>query len=114
MIGLQYYHVAKIVLAVSGSPSLAVGYENLKHLRNIEVCRAFRNSYSDVCLLSMYDQKTIRNHLLIVLGLARSNTKAENALFTARHSLVACKYTVDDLYVSFSVSAPLVLKILTT
>ncbi|OJJ86223.1 uncharacterized protein ASPGLDRAFT_1331273 [Aspergillus glaucus CBS 516.65] len=69
VIGLQYYHVAKIVLAVSSSPSPAVGYENLKHLRNIE--------------------RTIRNHLLVVLGLARSNTKAENALFTARHSLVA-------------------------
>lgn len=26
-----------------------------------------------------------------MLGLARSNTKAENALFTARHSLVSCK-----------------------
>ncbi|BCR92857.1 uncharacterized protein ACHE_80757S [Aspergillus chevalieri] len=69
VIGLQYYHVAKIVLAVSASPSPAVGYENLKHLRNIE--------------------RTIRNHLLVVLGLARSNTKAENALFTARHSLVS-------------------------
>jgi len=44
VIGLQYYHVAKIVLAVSASPSPAVGYENLKHLRNIEVCRPFHDS----------------------------------------------------------------------
>lgn len=41
VIGLQYYHVAKIVLAVSSSPSPAVGYENLKHLRNIEVSCSF-------------------------------------------------------------------------
>lgn len=34
----------------------------------------------------------MRNHLLTVLGLAKSNTKAENTLFTARHSLVACEY----------------------
>ena len=43
VVGLQYYHVAKIVLAVSASPSPVVGYENLKHLRNIEVCRPFHD-----------------------------------------------------------------------
>lgn len=50
VIGLQYYHVAKIVLAVSSSPRPAVGYENLKHLRNIEVCRPFHDSQCFVCL----------------------------------------------------------------
>ena len=39
----------------------------------------------------IYNQKTIRSHLLTVLGLAKSNTKAENTLFTARHSLATCK-----------------------
>lgn len=36
-------------------------------------------------------KKNIRHHLLHVLGLAKSNSKAENTLFTARHSLVACE-----------------------
>lgn len=53
VIGLQYYHVAKIVLAVSSSPSPAVGYENLKHLRNIEVCRPFHDSRCFVCLICL-------------------------------------------------------------
>ncbi|XHG08615.1 hypothetical protein AWENTII_011709 [Aspergillus wentii] len=69
VVGLQYYHLAKIVLAFSSRPSSLPAYENFRHSRNIE--------------------KTVRNHLLTVLGLAKSNTKAENTLFTARHSLVA-------------------------
>lgn len=36
-------------------------------------------------------QKNVRHHLLTILGLAQSNSRAENTLFTARHSLVACK-----------------------
>lgn len=30
----------------------------------------------------------------MVLGLAQSNAKAENTLFTARHSLVACELSI--------------------
>ena len=40
VVGLQYYHIAKIVLAVSSCPNPGLAYENLKHSRNIEVCSA--------------------------------------------------------------------------
>ncbi|KAJ5112745.1 hypothetical protein N7532_000790 [Penicillium argentinense] len=69
VIGLQYYHMAKIVLALSKSLKTSSTYENLRQSRLIE--------------------KNMRHHLLTVLGLAKSNSKAENTLFTARHSLVA-------------------------
>ncbi|KAB8076425.1 hypothetical protein BDV29DRAFT_170229 [Aspergillus leporis] len=69
VVGVQYYHIAKIILAFSCCPSPALAYESFRHSRNKE--------------------KSIRNHLLTVLGLAKSNPKAENTLFTARHSLVA-------------------------
>ncbi|KAH8689047.1 hypothetical protein BGW36DRAFT_308944 [Talaromyces proteolyticus] len=69
VVGLQYYHIAKILLAVSTQPTLSNAYESLRRGRSIERC---------VC-----------HHLLVVLGLAQSNAKAENALFTARHCLSA-------------------------
>ncbi|KAH8427948.1 uncharacterized protein LDX57_005653 [Aspergillus melleus] len=69
VIGVQYYHIAKIILAFSCCPTQPPAYEVFKNSRYIE--------------------KTVRNHLLTVLGLAKSNIKAENTLFTARHSLVA-------------------------
>ena len=37
-------------------------------------------------------QKLVRCHLLIIIGLACSNPRAENALFTARHTLSVCKW----------------------
>ncbi|CAI7574149.1 unnamed protein product [Penicillium palitans] len=69
VIGIQYYHIAKIVLALSESSRASSTYESLRHSRTVE--------------------KNVRHHLLTVLGLAHSNAKAENTLFTARHSLVA-------------------------
>ncbi|KAL5358444.1 hypothetical protein BJX96DRAFT_173445 [Aspergillus floccosus] len=69
VVGVQYYHIAKIVLAFTQSPIPSRTYANLRNSRSIE--------------------KTMRRHLLLVLGLAKSNPKAENTLFTARHSLVA-------------------------
>ncbi|OQE00483.1 hypothetical protein PENVUL_c051G05946 [Penicillium vulpinum] len=69
VIGIQYYHIAKIVLALSETSRSYSAYESLRHSRTVE--------------------KNIRHHLLTILGLAQSNTKAENTLFTARHSLVA-------------------------
>ncbi|KAJ5822403.1 hypothetical protein N7447_004743 [Penicillium robsamsonii] len=69
VIGIQYYHIAKIVLALSDPSRASSTYESLRHSRTVE--------------------KNVRHHLLIVMGLAQSNTKAENTLFTARHSLVA-------------------------
>ncbi|KAJ5505153.1 hypothetical protein N7463_008027 [Penicillium fimorum] len=69
VIGIQYYHIAKIVLALSDPSRASSTYESLRHSRIVE--------------------KNVRHHMLIVMGLAQSNTKAENTLFTARHSLVA-------------------------
>ncbi|OJJ78075.1 hypothetical protein ASPBRDRAFT_111985 [Aspergillus brasiliensis CBS 101740] len=74
VVGTQYYHIAKIVLAFSCCPTPPLAYESFKHSRNIE--------------------KTIRHHLFMVLGLAKSNPKAENTLFTARHSLVAWGWVI--------------------
>lgn len=52
VVGLQYYHIAKIVLAVSSCPSPVLAYENLKHSRNIEVCFAPElYIYSDSCYI---------------------------------------------------------------
>ncbi|KAJ5994560.1 hypothetical protein N7451_010284 [Penicillium sp. IBT 35674x] len=69
VIGLQYYHIAKIILTLSESPPSSSTYDSLRHSRMIE--------------------KNVRHHLLTILGLAQSNSRAENTLFTARHSLVA-------------------------
>ncbi|KAI2933774.1 transcriptional regulator family: Fungal Specific TF [Aspergillus niger] len=74
VVGTQYYHIAKIVLAFSCCPSPPLAYESFRNSRNIE--------------------KTIRYHLFMVLGLAKSNPKAENTLFTARHSLVAWGWVI--------------------
>lgn len=37
VLGLQYYHIAKIILTISSCPSPMLGYETLKQSRNIEV-----------------------------------------------------------------------------
>ncbi|KAL1962934.1 hypothetical protein VTN77DRAFT_9030 [Rasamsonia byssochlamydoides] len=79
-VGLQYYHIAKIViLAMSTlqqqqhyyptmSSMMRSRYDHFQHVRRVE--------------------KLIREHLLIVIGLAVSNQKtAPNTLFTARHAL---------------------------
>ncbi|KNG85371.1 hypothetical protein ANOM_005957, partial [Aspergillus nomiae NRRL 13137] len=69
VVGVQYYHIAQIILAFSYRPNPSLAYESFRQSRNIE--------------------KTVRGHLLTVLGLAKSNPRAENTLFTARHSLVS-------------------------
>lgn len=42
-VGLQYYHLAKIMLAVSSCPSPTFGHGNLNKLRNMEVCSCALN-----------------------------------------------------------------------
>ncbi|PYH91268.1 hypothetical protein BO71DRAFT_359836 [Aspergillus ellipticus CBS 707.79] len=74
VVGVQYYHIAKIVLAFSCCPSPLLAYESFRNSRSVE--------------------KTIRHHLFMVLALAKSNPKAENTLFTARHSLVAWGWVI--------------------
>ncbi|RAH43809.1 uncharacterized protein BO95DRAFT_199311 [Aspergillus brunneoviolaceus CBS 621.78] len=74
VVGAQYYHIAKIVLAVTTCPSPTLVSQNFQVSRHIE--------------------KVVRHHLFMVLGLAKSNPKAENTLFTARHSLVAWGWVI--------------------
>ncbi|KAM5361019.1 hypothetical protein BFJ63_vAg13810 [Fusarium oxysporum f. sp. narcissi] len=66
-VGLQYYHIAKIVLAMSLPIATDSVFEQIRESKKVE--------------------RTIRNHLLQIIALASSHAKAENALFTARHSL---------------------------
>ncbi|EWG47703.1 hypothetical protein FVEG_07755 [Fusarium verticillioides 7600] len=66
-VGLQYYHIAKIVLAMSLPIATDSVFEQIRESKKVE--------------------RTIRNHLLQIIALAISHAKAENALFTARHSL---------------------------
>jgi hypothetical protein len=47
-------------------------------------------------------QKLVRGHLLNVLGLAASNPRAENTLFTARHSLVACELCLPCFFLAIN------------
>lgn len=103
VVGLQYYHIARIVLAVSNHQSPTPGYENLRHARKIEVRPRFPRrlpSLSTNTLRARMEkrtashpslQKTVCNRLLIILGLAASNKTAANTLFTARHALSVCK-----------------------
>ena len=57
-------------------------------------------------LLSDIDsvQKCVRNHLLMILGLAASKRAAENILFTARHTLSVCKSLFNRLYNTWQLS----------
>lgn len=70
VLGVQYYHIARIVLlfALPTTSSDPIGnMEQLQQSRRME--------------------RTIREHLLTILGLAVSNPRAENTLFTAMHAL---------------------------
>ncbi|KAI5468136.1 hypothetical protein BGZ63DRAFT_460005 [Mariannaea sp. PMI_226] len=66
-IGLQYYHIAKIILAMSTPIVAASVYDNIRMGKRVE--------------------NIVRHHLYQVIALAASNTRGENTLFTARHSL---------------------------
>jgi hypothetical protein len=66
-VGLQYFHIAQIVLNAVSPRDVQNPYDSIPDAR----ARARR----------------IRHHLYMVLGLATSNEKAENTWFTARHCL---------------------------
>ncbi|TDZ13631.1 hypothetical protein Cob_v013186 [Colletotrichum orbiculare MAFF 240422] len=66
-VGLQYYHIAQIVLHAIGPRNVVHTHEYLAESRARE--------------------RRIRHHLFMVLGLATSNERAENTWFTARHCL---------------------------
>ncbi|KAK4542336.1 hypothetical protein LTR36_006792 [Oleoguttula mirabilis] len=68
-VGLQYYHIAQIILNVMKQQQQQASkpYEHLHETRLRE--------------------RQIRHHLLVIVGLAVSNSRAENTLFTARHCL---------------------------
>ncbi|RDW62566.1 hypothetical protein BP5796_10868 [Coleophoma crateriformis] len=67
VVGMQYYHIAKIVLAISEPRASTTGYASLREGRELE--------------------NKVRNHLRIVLGLSISNKRCQNTMFTARHAL---------------------------
>ncbi|KAF2160099.1 hypothetical protein M409DRAFT_70637 [Zasmidium cellare ATCC 36951] len=66
-IGLQYYHIAQLVLAVSS---------------RLDSTRSFNHIYEHRAV-----EKRVRHHLLYVVGIARSNERAQNTWFTAHHCL---------------------------
>jgi len=66
-VGLQYFHIAQIVLIVLRKRVSTRPYEHLVEDRARE--------------------RQIRHHLKIIVGLAVSNERAENIWFTARHCL---------------------------
>ncbi|CAM1501250.1 Fc.00g104120.m01.CDS01 [Cosmosporella sp. VM-42] len=66
-IGIQYYHIAQIILVISTPLSATSVYENIRQGSRVE--------------------HVIRSQLLRVMGLASSNGRADNTFFTARHVL---------------------------
>ncbi|KAH7152703.1 hypothetical protein EDB81DRAFT_432180 [Dactylonectria macrodidyma] len=66
-VGLQYYHITKIILAMSTPIMAASVYDHIRMGKRVE--------------------QIVRHHLLQVIALATSNSRGENTLFTARHSL---------------------------
>ncbi|KAH8655830.1 hypothetical protein BX600DRAFT_470385 [Xylariales sp. PMI_506] len=66
-VGLQYYHIAQIVLNAIKSRDAIHTHASLANSRAIA--------------------RQIRHHLFMVLGIATSNERAENTWFTARHCL---------------------------
>lgn len=70
-IGLQYFHIAQIVLIIAQQRRRPPGNGRL----------------FDTIAADRKRERQIRHHLLIIIGLAISNPKAENTLFTASHCL---------------------------
>ncbi|CAK1354187.1 unnamed protein product [Cercospora beticola] len=66
-IGLQYYHIAQLVLAVAAHVTSARPFDHIHEHRNVE--------------------RQVRYHLLRAVGIARSNARAQNTWFTAHHCL---------------------------
>lgn len=67
VLGLQYYHITRIVLLLSTSQSQPSRRYFYRWDRPTE--------------------RRVRTHILTIVGLAKSNPRAENTLFTARHTL---------------------------
>ena len=66
-VGLQYNHIARLILAVSGQAPSSRPFDHIHRHRTIE--------------------KQVRQHLLYIVGIAKSNPKAQNTWFTAHHCL---------------------------
>lgn len=67
VIALQYFHIAQILLAVSGVTVTSDQSDMLRRGRTVE--------------------RLVQHHLVRVLGLSQSNVRSENAMFMARHCL---------------------------
>lgn len=90
---MQYYHIAKVVITISTPRAAISGYERLREGRKLEVLSPEFRRFSRVLTFPV-KQKTVRNHLLVILGLAVSNKRVENTLFTARHALSVCGFSI--------------------
>ncbi|KAI5362001.1 hypothetical protein Slin15195_G056500 [Septoria linicola] len=81
-IGLQYYHIAQLVLAVSARVTSARPFDHIHEHRNVE--RQVRYNLLRVVGIA---RSNPRYNLLRVVGIARSNPRAQNTWFTAHHCL---------------------------
>lgn len=70
-IGLQYFHIAQIILMIAKQRQAPSNGHRL----------------FDTIAADRKRERQIRHHLLHIIGLAISNPKAENTLFTASHCL---------------------------
>ncbi|KAI9373035.1 hypothetical protein BJX61DRAFT_504980 [Aspergillus egyptiacus] len=68
VVGLQYYHTARIILATSNKYQGIISDYELARLRRLE-------------------EQTIASHLISVIGLSKSNETVENAYFMCCHLL---------------------------
>ncbi|CAG7992809.1 unnamed protein product [Penicillium salamii] len=73
VVGMQYYHSACIFLTLSDIPSHC--------MNDYEIARSKRAK-----------EKTIAEHLVMVIGLSLSNESVENAYFMASHLLHRCSF----------------------
>lgn len=75
-VGLQYYHLCKILLQIYSPHATLVGLAGVRQRRSTDA--------------------TIRKHIRIVIGLGVSNSHCGNAMFQGSHILSACgAYVVD-------------------
>ena len=94
MVGLQYYHAAKIFLTASHARWCpGSDYEVARSRRIAEVGIRYRGCSTATNM----GQKVIAGHLLVVIGLSLSNESVHNGYFMACHLLHRCKFPPWDI-----------------
>jgi hypothetical protein len=77
-VGLQYYHLCKIILQIYSPNATLVGLTGVRQRKSTDAA--------------------IRKHIRIVIGLGHSNSHCANAMFQGSHILSACgSYVVDSI-----------------